>query len=923
VQFQPHIWLTRGRRLQGTLSGVRRVIADATWVPCAKENRIVRNQSARDLAAWLDQPRDRLPQPLGFVHGEDALLILAPRCGGRALADLAPLPASAALSVVAAVLDSVGAWFRDQATVPLAPSVLDAWSTCLCHDGSLHFTHLLPGETPLRLEQALTAVGNLLTALREGATDHHSDDAEACRLLIDGLTSTEEPQISLTAAVQEMFDLHLHPDALQKLADEHAIDLGPHGGDPHPWHEDWFEVQHWRLPDAPDRTGELHPRRPVEDRYAVRSLIAQGGMGRILSVWDPELQREVALKVLYEDGTEDRSFVARFLREIRVTARLSHPAIVPVYSLETTEAGTPAFTMKHIEGQTFHDYLRVCVQQHREGKLDDQHALPARLEHFVKVCDAVAYAHSRGILHRDLKIENLMVGSFHEVYVMDWGVARTIEEDGPQTADGEDSEISEITQVGDIVGTETYMSPEQARGHHDSLTPASDQFSLGLVLYELATLLRARATDEPDIMLAEARAGTIGTLADLDDQPLPAGLCAIIERATQLRPEDRYADVNLLAEDVRRFLTNRELSVLPDAPLARLWRRMALHPAHSLNVLAFTVSIAVVIAAASLAGSLRAQVRATAQVGRVAEVVATVARTSRDIDRQLQRHELLVDGMARQFGRLAQDEAARPLVLPRPADLRIEQEQVLRSARRRQLVDFTRPIAHLAPGTDPARIEQLTGRLGPAGELLRLTALRSLAPQTLGDPLADQLEALQADDGLLAWTLIGFEDGLFLSYPAHETLPATYDPRERPWYLHARDAHEVVWNTPHNDSAGTGMLLAASAAVRDDAGALLGVAAMELELGRLIEELKRIDVPGLRRVQVVDPAGVAIIDTEASPDGEPAALELEAVLVGIAAKATQGLTSAGDALVAYDRLTSLDWTLVVRMDRATVLEGAP
>jgi serine/threonine protein kinase len=918
VQLQPHIWLTPGRRLQGTLSGQRRVIADATWVPFGPGAISAQTERVRALAAWLATPRSRLPRPVGMVYGDGALLFVAARSGGRALADLAPLPAAAALNVVAQVLDSLGQWFADAPQLPLSPAVIDPWSLCLRHDGGLSFTHLLPGEQPLDLPTALVAVGRLLDVLRENAEDN-DEDAATARALADGLTGRQGEPLSHAAAVQWLFDLNLRSGALKDLARTRALDLGPHGGEAHPWSGRVFSVQHWRLLEVPDVTGSLVSGRVVEDRFAVQSLIAQGGMGRILSAWDPELQREVALKVLYEDGVDDSAFVARFLREIRVTAQLAHPAIVPVYSLEFTEAGTPAFTMKHIEGQTFHEYLRTCVQQHREGTVDEAHALPARLEHFVKACDAVSYAHSRGILHRDLKIENLMVGPFHEVYVMDWGVARAFELPGSHTGDGETEDVSEVTQVGDIVGTETYMSPEQALGVHHELTPASDQFSLGLVLYELVTMLRARATGEPEVMLEEARIGLVGDLEDLDGNPIPPGLRAIIERATARAPHDRYPDVADFAEDVRRYLTNRELSVLPDGLVARRWRRLSRNPSHTLTSVLFLVTVAAIIAAASLVGSLLTQRRAAERGAHTASVVAAVSSSARDIDARLQQHGQLVDSMGRQLALALQRPPVGPLVAPLPADLRLGAEGVVQSERRSQLIDFGGPVQHVAPGAEPAAVQELGVALGSSVDLLRLTALSSLSPALVYAPRSSQDEALSRDDGLLMWTIAAFESGLFLSYPAHDRVAASYDPRGRPWYQGALGTQSVYWGAPHVDSAGTGLLLAASVQIRGDEGGLYGVAAVQLELDRFVEGLREVDIEHFRRAQLVDAEGRVLVDTEGPPTDPPSPIELEQVRLAVASGDLRGQWLRRNELIVYDRLNTLDWTLVVRSGLPWVL----
>jgi serine/threonine protein kinase len=894
----------------GTLHGARRTVVDATWIPYTGEDRGEVVKRTTKVANWLETPRRRLVHPLGVIYGDGGMALIAKRVRGRSVADLRPVKAKVALALVTVLLYAVEEWFADAEQIPLTARALDPWSLCIDHQGGVTMTYAAPGT--LTREEAVRAIGACLETLTLHDEEELSVEADlltAISELTTGFKASGEDQLSISDACHLVFDLNLRADILERFALRHAMDLGPHGGTAHPWQGKRLLVQHWKQYTAPDITPTLDVHRTVESAYAVRSLIAEGGMGRILSAWDPALQREVALKVLFEDGMDDKPFVARFLREIRLTAKLDHPAIVPVYSLETTDAGTPAFTMKHVHGINFHHYLKVCVQQHRDGELDAAHALPARLEHFVQACDAVAYAHSRGVLHRDLKLENLMVGQFHEVYVMDWGVARSIDV-GLASAAADESQVTAVTQAGDIVGTESYMSPEQAHGLHESLTPASDQFSLGLVLYELVALLRARGTDKPDVMLEEARGGFLTELEDLDDHPLPSGLRAIILRATAFNPDDRYPDVAAFAEDVRAFLTNQELMARPDSVLTRNWRRLLRSPVRTLNVMLLIVAVAAIIAVSSLVSALRSQARVAGQVSQVADIVAAVGHGARDLDLKLHQHELLLQGLAAGLSRMAQDDLYRPLLAPSPQALKAYGIGVHASDRRQQLVSFDTPILHRVPHSNPIETSALTDRLGPSVGLFRRVALRRSAPETLTSTYEAQQAALAIDDDVLQWTLAGFEAGAFLSFPGHDVLPPDYDPRTRPWYLSAQDAQGVVWGAPHPDSAGTGWLLAASTALRADDGTLLGVAGVELELSRMIDDLRDLTVPAIQRVQVIDAHGVVMMDTKQPPGGTVLSPGL---LRHLAAGDTRGLIREDQTLIAYDQLSTNDWSLVVTL----------
>ena len=237
-------------------------------------------------------------------------------------------------------------------------------------------------------------------------------------------------------------------------------------------------------------SGESEPLIPnLDGRYDYLEEIARGGMGAILKISDPVLQRELAMKVVLGDKAGDAppQRLRRFLREARVTAQLSHPGVVPVHELNSDADGRFYFTMDRVIGQELRDFIRYA----RDGTSGwDRNRL---LEVLLKVCDTLEYAHSRGIVHRDVKPANIMVGQFGEVYVMDWGLARILSdiEDEPLEDVISDSLASSqegstvITRDGSVVGTPSYMSPEQACPDQGSIGPWTDVYSVGALLYEI------------------------------------------------------------------------------------------------------------------------------------------------------------------------------------------------------------------------------------------------------------------------------------------------------------------------------------------------------------------------------------------------------------------------------------------------------
>ena len=293
-------------------------------------------------------------------------------------------------------------------------------------------------------------------------------------------------------------------------------------------------------------------------RYLPHGVLGEGGMGLIGLCKDVRIGREVAMKLLRKEAMASADARMRFEREARVQGQLEHPAIVPVYDLGVRPDGTPFFTMKRLHGETLAEIMDAL----QKGSATAAAAYSQRrlLTAFSRVALAVAFANARGVLHRDLKPSNIMLGDFGEVYLLDWGLAKL-------TGGGDDDAVvlsassQRQTQVGEVMGTPGYMSPEQLRGEIDKLDARTDVYTLGVLLFEICTLSPLHDRSGLDTIYNS----TLGTLdARLAPRAfargMPPELVAVCVRATALDPQGRYGSAREVADAVERFLDgNRDV----------------------------------------------------------------------------------------------------------------------------------------------------------------------------------------------------------------------------------------------------------------------------------------------------------------------------------------------------------------------------
>ncbi|MFO0807686.1 MAG: serine/threonine-protein kinase [Gemmataceae bacterium] len=318
---------------------------------------------------------------------------------------------------------------------------------------------------------------------------------------------------------------------------------------------------------------------PSDVRYRILRPHARGGLGEVFVAEDTELGRPVALKEIQGTYAHDAEARGRFVLEAEVTGGLEHPGIVPVYGLGTYGDGRPYYAMRFIQGDNLKDAIK---RFHSAMPRFDSLEFRQLLRRFVDVCNAIAYAHSRGVLHRDLKPGNVMLGQYGETLVVDWGLAKvTGRSDGSRTVGDttlrpRSAGDSSATVAGQAMGTPAYMPPEQADGRLDLLGPASDVYSLGATLYELLTGQIAFAGRTVTETLDAVRHGRFPPPRTVRPAAPPA-LDAVCLRAMAREPADRYSSAQALAADVERWLADEPVTAYAEPLGVRLRRWVRRH----------------------------------------------------------------------------------------------------------------------------------------------------------------------------------------------------------------------------------------------------------------------------------------------------------------------------------------------------------
>ena len=606
----------------------------------------------------------------------------------------------------------------------------------------------------------------------------------------------------------------------------------------------------------------------IAELYDVGEEFASGGQSVLHFAIDRQLGRTVAIKSLKERPDDPEGSRQAFLHEARVTARLDHPGVLPAYSLMRDRANGLHLAMRYASGMTLQKYLRALIRLYSENgtaAYDIRKNLFRRLEYFLRVCDVMEYAHARNVLHCDLKPENIIIGSYHDVYVMDWGIARAAEDGREWTAPTK------------VTGTLRYLAPEIIRGSRP--TVRSDVFSLGAILYEIVSLNNAYAGDSPAAIVQKQKSGRIGDFRHRFGCRIDGDLKAIVQKAIQPDPEQRYPSVAALSADIRRLRRNEEVSARPDPPVGKFIRWCANHPQSIAGRFIALVLMLVAGLGFSAERSIHSAMDQRDYDAAVSGVFARSTLAAQSINTRMGRYVQLLNNLMEDYLMLRRaglpPEWSEHALTVREINLKNgpAAASLAPSAAYRWQIDFRHLVYMMPPGVSISEEDRQNLRILSfmVPRLRHLIFKYSLGANRLAGLSQTEIEARIREQGASPHRIsFGFPDGLFGSYPGMARSSANIDPRRSAWYLKAckLPPNQCVWGNPYvENAAAAGRRITCSMPIYDDGEVFRAVITLELDLGLMSRRMASLgnNGPHVRGKYVFDRHGRIYLSLSREP----------------------------------------------------------
>ncbi len=586
-----------------------------------------------------------------------------------------------------------------------------------------------------------------------------------------------------------------------------------------------------------DNTPQIHqdevPR--IENNFERLEVFNEGGQGIISAAKDKNLGRIVALKSLRSELPEEECITRDFITEAKVTAQLDHPSIIPVYALNTDRDNGFHMAMKLVNGKTLRDHLKnIILAYRRKGieNFDEKASLFKRLEIFLHVCDAMSYAHHRNIMHCDLKPENIMIGEYMEVYVMDWGLAKAIH--------SPEDENTPWVKPETISGTPRYLSPEAVHGK--KCDERADIFVLGLILQEVATLQYAVEGEENDEVLSNIKDGILEPPVHLFNAGIDRDLKGIIRKATCFHREDRYQTVRELSEDIRSYMLGNEVKAAPDNFFLKIIRWTF----HHRTLMLFTFLLAILIAAISVSfiiyQSLQRARLASERADAINVAYSRCMSAAGTLDRMVLNQEKNLSVLSAHVVNLLRirnkNEPLRFTIYDANGETRTPPDAVF-SEYYRDKVSFSEGICKFAPDVNPVFGTEMAHILSPLVGKMKACILESQPGVHLSPQNREELLEQALTEGMPTKSVyVGLKGGIQFSYPWRNAFSEEFDPRTRPWYIRGKFSSAPVWGKPYIGSDYlVGLSLPCSMQICDEEGNFYGVTGLDISFNKFAKSL--------------------------------------------------------------------------------------
>lgn len=682
---------------------------------------------------------------------------------------------------------------------------------------------------------------------------------------------------------------------------------------------------------------------PPEQFYEQENVLGQGAMGIVYRAKDRALLRHVAFKTLLVRREEGATPIVlrRFLHEVQITAQLDHPNIVPIYQLMPHLDGSLSYAMKMVKGKTLKDLIHEAQEAYDAGQIpDDDHSMNTLLEHFLKVCDALDYAHSKRVIHRDLKPANIMVGGYNDVYVMDWGIARRIGVDaedsdqklalGSTGGAADDPQDLERTQVGQILGTPRYMSPQQAAGKNDELDGASDQFSLGLILYEILTLKTAmQANQQIELLKKVLKAELPPFQAYHPKRPIPKDLKAVVLKATGRKPHQRYASVGEMARDIRRYQHGEAVSARQEVSWEKALRWMHRHAKGTLLTILSSFLLLCCVIGVSLLIQLKTSEQARKRAQALEKFLSATAAQAQTLDRKFLQIEAQLEGLSAAAQLTLQQKDLARYQIGSTAFAGQDPTHFVSAPAYAQPIavhwlsrqDSTTPVS-----AKPTAQEQALSNLR---QRLQLIFKENMALTDRSEH--DFEQRLQQKGAALVWAHLSLLNNASrvsseLVYPGVQpgvNVPHSPELELLTQRLNAtKQARKQIWGTPFASSQGA--LLPCLEAIHNQEGQTLAIAEFDLRLKAVIEDLFLSDFQAAKEIFLLNAQGQVLLSVpnlhseQALIPEHPTPFAEKAVAQAFQAEET-GYLEREDKVWAFHRLSTLGGYYLVEADAQEVL----